>query len=93
MSELVFDVTDMRSMFYNAVAFSQNITGWTTNTMGFYSFYYADMFFGAAAWLDAYAYTGNSDVCNNEAPFGPAGCWSAITSGPTPAPTPAQSPI
>ena len=81
----VSSVTRMQYMFYFNSAFSQDITGWTTNTMEFDKVDYKDMFFRAESWLDAYEYTVVSEVCNQEAPYGPPEYWSVI---PPPPPSP-----
>ncbi|GMH58778.1 hypothetical protein TrRE_jg4537 [Triparma retinervis] len=69
-------VTNMAYMFFGAIAFNEDITTWSAE--GASAFDFEDMFSGATAWLDKYEYTGNIGVCNQEAPFGPAECWSVI---------------
>ncbi|GMI22508.1 hypothetical protein TrCOL_g13487 [Triparma columacea] len=69
-------VTNMRDMFALNTDFNKNVTGWATNTTGFTSDAYADMFYDSTAWQAAYNYTVSGGICDEASPYGPARCWT-----------------
>ncbi|GMI42094.1 hypothetical protein TrCOL_g1766 [Triparma columacea] len=70
-------VTNMRDMFAFNTDFNKDVTGWATNTIGFFgSEAYADMFYESTAWQAAYNYTGSGGICDKASPYGPATCWT-----------------
>jgi surface protein len=69
-------VTSMDGMFWSNADFNKDVTGWATNTTGFTSDAYADMFYNATAWQAAYSYTVSDGICDKASPYGPATCWT-----------------
>ena len=78
--DLVSNVEDMTNMFYGADIFDEDITGWVTNSEGFFAF----MFGEANAWLENYERhtgTGIDSTCINPTYLtnGPPSCWQPIS--------------